>query len=129
MRQWKEIRDNPKTDEEKVIKHCVEAMHKNAHRDIESSGPEHIFNVACVKHHIAIEGEEKADGVDVGKDIDEHVDIDALEDKLGEHVVELLREAGLDTIEKVRMTSEDDLVEISGIGESTASKIVEAVGK
>lgn len=46
---------------------------------------------------------------------------------IGEHAVELAMGAGYDTVEKLKLASEEDLLKISGIGEHIAKGLVEGL--
>lgn len=117
MKSWEEMLKNQETEEEKVIVKCIQAMHDNAHKDIGSSGPGHIYNVMCVKAGIKIEGDSKSETMKEVKGLTE------LAEEIGEARVDDLKEAGFDAIEKIVDATDEDLLAVDGIGEVTLDKI------
>jgi len=56
-------------------------------------------------------------------------DLGDLDTRIGPKIMELLRNAGFDSIEKILSTSEENLVKIDGIGPGRAAKILEEAKK
>lgn len=74
------------------------------------------------------EGVDGGDGDDEGPSNEVAAALDEAGISRSEHFASLLIEAGLDTVSKVRGSERSDLTAISGIGNATADKILEAVG-
>lgn len=112
MKSWEEMLAKQESEEEKVIVKCIQAMHDNAHKDIGSSGPGHIYNVMCVKAGIKAEEES-----------DESKKLSDLADEIGDARIMDLAEANLRTLEDIQNATDEELLAVDGIGEATLEKI------
>lgn len=78
MKPWYELKQEPtKTDEEKIIVVCVEAIHES--KTMETESEEKTYNVLCARVGASIDGEGKEDDGSVADESDPDPKEDSVE--------------------------------------------------